>query len=257
MHTFYLNNKSHGFFLLLSIVIIFISGCDDSSCPTSPYGDSTKHNIYGSGNITTEERTVPFFNSIHHATVGQVNITYGNTHQVTVITDDNIQKYVKTEVKGEELFIYIESDSGLSNFKLTINIKVTDIKSITTSSAGNIKSTNTLISDKLAVNILSAGNISLDIETKELHSNLFSAGNLFLTGKTVNHYSGLFSAGNLQAFNFKTDTTIISINSAGNAFVNVSDLLDATLTSAGSLYYKGHPQIISRVHSIGNIVNSN
>jgi len=256
MRTF---NKTLSYFFLLVGIVIFNTSCEDSSCPTcSNWNDiDNNDNIHGSGNRVSEERIVPFFKSINHATVGQVNITYGETQEVIVTTDDNIQKYVKIEVENEKMTIFIDSDSGLSNFRLTIDIVLTELKSLAASSAGNITSTNKFFADDVQLYLNSAGNISLEVETTELYSNINSAGNLILKGKTDYHYSSLNSAGNLHAYNLKTDTTRINVNSAGNAFVNVSDYLDVTLTSLGSLYFTGYPSIIQNVSSIGRVVNSN
>ena len=80
---------------------------------------------------------------------------------------------------------------------------------------------------------------------------------MFLNGNADIHYAGLYSAGNLFAYDLETKTTMISLNSAGNAFINVSDYLEATLTSAGCLYYVGYPQINQSTSSLGRVVNSN
>lgn len=258
MRRYKLNFKPVTYFILLIIMIIFNTSCDDNSCPVCNESHNwNTNNIKGSGNIIEEERTVPFFNSINHGTVGQVNITYGNTQQVIVSADDNIQQYVRTKVQDNTLQISIDSEFGLTDFSLTIDIVMTDLKSLSANSAGNIKSTNTFFADDVYLYLNSAGNIQLNLETKDLHSNISSAGNLFLRGKTDNHYAGLYSAGNLYAYDLETITSIVSVNSAGNAFVNVSDFLDATLTSLGSVFYIGYPQITQSINSIGRVVNSN
>ena len=254
-----LSAKTQSYFFLLVGIIIFITSCNDSSCPTCPDKGhwNNNNNIYGSGNLISEERIVPIFNSINHGTVGEVNITYGAVQEVIVTTDDNIQKYIRTDVKQGKLNIYIDCDSGLSDFSLTIDIVLNELKELAANSAGNIKSTNKFIAENVFLYLNSAGNIQLNLETNELHSNISSAGNLFLKGKAVNHYARLNSAGNLFAYDFETDTTIINVNSAGNAYVKVTGYLDVSLTSLGSLYYKGHPDISEYVSSIGRVINSN
>jgi len=258
MRRYKLNFKPVTYFILLIIMIIFTTSCDDNSCPVCNDSHSwNSNNIKGSGNIIEQERTVPFFNSINHATVGQVNLTYGNTQQVIVNADDNIQQYVRTNVQDNTLQINIDSEYGLTDFTLSIDIIMTDLKSLAANSAGNIRSTNTFIADNVYLHLNSAGNIQLNLETKDLHSNISSAGNLFLRGKADNHYAGLYSAGNLYAYDLETSTCIIGVNSAGSAFINVNDYLDATLTSLGSVFYTGYPQITQSINSIGRVINSN
>ena len=90
-----------------------------------------------------------------------------------------------------------------------------------------------------------------------LHTVISSAGNIVLFGYADSHNANLTSAGNLSSFDLKTKYTTISISSAGNASIYVTDLLNATLSSVGSLYYKGNPQVQSRVSSLGNIHHVN
>ncbi|KAA3611166.1 MAG: DUF2807 domain-containing protein [Calditrichaeota bacterium] len=250
-------HKFIAFFFLLTFLIISW-GCENNNCSTcSDWDWDDKDKIHGSGNVIAEEREMPQFHSINHATVGLVKLTYGDSLKVVVTTDDNILEYIKTEVVNEELIISIESDKSLSNFDLTFDITIPELKSLKTSSAGNIDGQNKFYVDKVDFVLTSAGNISLELEAEEIYSDLFSAGNLLLKGSANLHIANLYSAGNLVANSLSTDTTHITLNSAGNAHVNVSDYLNATLNSAGSLYYTGHPEIVSRLTSIGRIYNSN
>ncbi len=65
------------------------------------------------------------------------------------------------------------------------------------------------------------------------------------------------SAGNLFAYGLDTDTTSVQVLSAGNGFVTVNNLLEATIASVGSLYYKGNPVIHSSITSLGRLINAN
>ncbi len=244
--------------ILLSFILFFNWGCENNNCPTNSDWDWDNSNkIHGSGNLVTEERDLASFHSIKHTTVGQVNLTYGETSEVLVTTDDNIHTYVKTEVVNGELITSIKSNTGLTDFDLTFDITIPEIRTLTTSSAGNIDGQNKFYADKVNLILTSAGNINLEIEADELHSDLYSAGNIFVKGSVKKHVANLYSAGNLNAFSLSTDTTYITLNSAGNGHVKVADYLDATLNSAGSLYYVGNPTINQRISSVGRIYNAN
>jgi hypothetical protein len=242
--------------IFLLFILSFIWGCENNVCPTCSDWDNSD-NIHGSGQLVTTERELPSFHSIKHTTVGQVKLTYGETQEVLVTTDDNIYTYVKTDVVNGELIISIDAPKGLSNFDLTFDITIPEIRSLTTSSAGNIDGQNKFYGEKVNLLLSSAGNINLEIEADELHSNLYSAGNVFIKGSVNKHVVNLYSAGNLNAFSLSTDTTYITLNSAGSGNVNVANYLDATLNSAGSLYYMGNPEIVQRVSSVGRIYNAN
>ena len=243
--------------LFILITGLVLSGCDDTSCPTC-YDDWDNNNrIHGSGNVISVERNLAAFNSIVHNTVGDVNVTYGSEQSVTVICDDNIQQYVKLKVKNRSLYIYLESDSPLSDFSLTIEIVVTDLRSLSANSAGSIYGQNKFTVDKLFLNTNSAGNINMDVQAEDLYTTINSAGNIFVKGETTNHFASVNSAGNLRAFRLETDTTYVVVSSAGNAEVNVTKYLEAVISSSGSVYYIGYPNIVQTISSLGRLINSN
>jgi hypothetical protein len=166
-------------------------------------------------------------------------------------------EYLLIQVQDNELTIEVVRNVSLSNFELTIDISMTDLERLVTNSAGSIRGLNTFEEDQVTLIINSAGNIFLDLEANQLNSICNSAGNLFLRGQVTDHNVLLSSAGNLFGFELMTDTTVIMLNSAGSAQVYVLKLLDVTINSVGSVYYKGHPQVIQDINSIGCVIPSN
>lgn len=256
-----INPVKNQFKLLTIFYFLFIlsvsSGCDNVDGITDSGCNTNNNTIHGSGNPVTIVRELPEFHSINHTTVGLVSLTCADTQKVSVTVDDNIYQYVKMEVVNGELVISIVSPEGLSDFDLKFDISVPEIRMLTTGSAGQIEGKNKFYADKVFFNLYSAGSINMEIEAEEVHSTLFSAGNLFIKGSAGVHFANLYSAGNLNAFSLDTDTTFIVLNSAGNGYVKVSNYLDATLVSAGSVYYLGYPQIVRRIYSIGRVYNAN
>lgn len=222
-----------------------------STCPDDCDEQSTR--IKGSGNPVTEEIIVDYFHSVSMCTAGLVNVSQGAEQSVLVIVDDNILQYITVEVINQELVIAVVSGVSLTDYDLTVEVVMTDLKRLTTNSAGNIVGKTTFDADQVTLMANSAGNISLNLFANQLHSIVNSAGNLVLSGEVNTHNAMLSSAGNLIAFDLYTDTSFIMINSAGNAQVRVSSLLDVTINSAGSVYYKGNPTVIQRINSIGRV----
>jgi hypothetical protein len=190
-------------------------------------------------------------------TAGLVNITQGDKQHIEVTADDNIMEYLSIRVETDMLIIEIVSDVSLSEYELMVDVTMTDLRSLVTNSAGSIKGLTTFEEDQVNLMINSAGNISLDLIANQLNSMINSAGNFLLSGQVVYHHTMLSSAGNLSAFGLDTETTIILVNSAGNAQVTVSKLLDVTINSVGCVYYKGYPDLITHINSIGCVISEN
>lgn len=238
--------------LIAALIFIFLISCSENRLINS------FNSIKGSKILVTEVRSLPIIHSVHIATAGKVIISQGPEQEVSVTVDDNIMQYIETKVSNGTLVIGIEKNISVNDFDLTVNIKMSDLEALTTSSAGTIEGNTTFIADNVSLVLNSAGNIMLDLEADRLLSILSSAGNLFLDGTVTNHHAVVSSAGNLHAFNMIADSTTVTVSSAGNAEVYVTDFLDAIISSVGSVYYKGNPASIHEtVTSLGRLVNSN
>ena len=243
----------------LLVVIILISfilpACMVQDWSTEPENDNLK--IKGSGNLISEVMDVPYFHSVSMNTAGLVTVIQGTEQHIEVTVDDNIMEYLSIRVHNDELIIEVVRGVSLSEFELAIDVIMTDLKSLVTNSAGSIKGKNTFEEDQVHFMVNSAGNISLDLKANQLNSMINSAGNLLLSGQVTHHNAMLSSAGNLSAFDLYTETTVIMINSAGNAQVTASKLLDVTINSVGCVYYKGNPVLIQHINSIGRVISAN
>jgi len=243
-------------FLALGMIILSIlSSCSVHDFGTDPNDDQTR--IKGSGEFITEEIDVPYFHSISMNTAGLVTITQGTEQNIDVTVDDNIIDFLIIKVQYDVLIIEVVDNVTLSDYKLAVDVGMTDLESLVTNSAGSIRGLNTFKEDQVNLMVNSAGNILLDLEADQLNSMSNSAGNLILSGQVTDHNVMLSSVGNLSAFDLLTDTTIIILNSAGNAQVSVSKLLEVTINSTGSVFYKGDPVLIQHINSIGGVYSAN
>lgn len=247
----------------LSVLLFFVThltlfySCSDDCNPCSSSTIFPDNSIKGSGNLISESRNFTSFNSIHIATAGTVFLTQSDSQNVVVTVDDNLMQYIRISLSNYVLTIDIEPNVSLQDLHLTVEISLPQLIELHTSSAGNFIGQNLFTSDEMRLSSSSAGNIFLNLEADYLFTNLSSAGNANLSGSVSVHNAIISSAGGLHSFGLNTDTTTISLSSAGNAEVFVNDLLNATLSSAGSLFYKGYPIINATVSSIGVIINSN
>ena len=230
----------------------------NSSCLIIDVSDSFKNDrITGSGYLITEQRTLPEFNSVEMSTAGKVYITYGTEQEVSVVVDQNIAEFITTSVHNGKLYIGTEHGVSLSNYKLIINLTMTDLEELVTSSSGDIIGKNKFTADRVGLVTNSSGDICLDLDADRLNTRISSSGDIYLSGSVVLHEATISSSGDLYAFNLVTSTTKINISSSGNAQVYASRLLDVRISSSGDLYYKGYPTIYKSISSSGRIYDSN
>ncbi|MFH1700018.1 MAG: head GIN domain-containing protein [Candidatus Zixiibacteriota bacterium] len=238
------------FILCLLSLTLFVS-CSVDDNPTS----SVK--ITGSGNITTIERTLPNFQSVNFRSAGDVNITMGAQHSVSISVDDNIHQYITTTVVNGVLIIGSAPNTTFSNMDLNVNLVMTGVEELVLTGAGNITNTGTIQEDELIIDLPGAGNIILNAYVTTLSSLLAGAGNIILSGSATNHACNHPGAGNVIAFDFITDTTVINLSGVGNIELYADDYLNGVLSGVGTIYYKGQPSINLTVTGSGSLIDAN
>ena len=241
--------------LLFAVALLIIININCLIITGNDYNNENK--IYGSGKLMTEKLFVSEFHSVVMNTSGTVNISKGHKQSAVIKVDDNIMNYIKITVYNGRLEISTKQNVILSNYDLTIDLTMTNLEELKTQSAGSIYGLTKFEVDRARFVISSAGNISINIDADYIDSRLSSAGSLTLKGTAKEHHALVSSAGNLRAFDLATKETSITLSSAGHAEVNVSDLLDARITSAGSLFYTGNPVVYQYRSSLGRIYNYN
>lgn len=219
--------------------------------------DETHNQITGSGHLISLSRDLPEFNSVEMNTSGKVYITQGSEQEVSVTVDENIAEYIITTVRGGRLIISTKSGISLSNFRLIVNLTMTDLEELVTNSSGDFIGKSTFKVDRMSLVTNSSGNISLNLDADQLYSRILSSGDLYLSGVAKKHVATIHSSGNIYAFNLFTEAAKITINSSGDAEVYVSNLLEVIINSSGDVFYKGHPTLHHSINSSGRLIDAN
>jgi hypothetical protein len=236
--------KTIHYFIIIVIVFLISGGC---------YFEHYE-SVSGNGKLVKQQREIPEFTGFHVASGIDVIITQSDHIAVYVETDENLQDYIKTEVVNDILKIYTtKTIRNAKEKKVYVGYKKLNLIDI--SSAGDVSSTNTLVTDKLSIDISSAGDLNLVVEADEIEIDLSSAGDATLKGKTNYLRASLSSAGDLNAFDLEAKKGDVSVSSAGDANVFVTEEANFECSSAGSIDFKGEPRIKNISTSSAGSVN--
>jgi hypothetical protein len=225
-------------FLIVAITVLGVS--------CSVGGQSWK-TVHGNHNVTKSERNTGSFTGIKVSSGVDVYLKQGDNEAVTVEADENIHEYIITEVKGGVLHVYTEANIRDAE-KERVYVTMKEIRSVETSSAGDIVGESPVRSDELRLSASSAGDINLEVYAREIDLNISSSGDMTLKGETDEMDADLSSAGDLNAYDLRAKEADISVSSAGDADVYVTDKITARASSAGDINYKGDPKFID-VHT--------
>ncbi len=217
----------HLTYFLLSLSIIFFSSCEDDDCFNSL------------SSVTTESRTTGDFSKISFDGVGQVIVTQGNTRSVSVETHSELIPLIETSVVNDELLVDMDFCTNNANIdELTIHVTTSDITSLKILGVGNIEVQNSIEVDELDITIEGVGKVEVGGTANVL--NIFSEG-----------------VGKIEAFELIAKECNVLLEGTGNAEVYAEETLDVTLSGAGSVYYKGNPDITQTIQGVGSVVDAN
>jgi hypothetical protein len=220
--------------ITVALAILGISACSQGQI---------RKTVHGNNNVVTKERNAEHFTGIKVSSGIDVYLTQGNNEKISVEADENLHEYILTEVRGGVLNVYTDANIRDAERK-SVHVTMKEINSIRTSSAGDVYGETPVKTDRLELSASSAGNIKLEVFAEEINADISSSGDITITGEAEKLDADLSSAGDLNAYELKVREADVSVSSAGDADINVSEKITARASSAGDINYKGNPKYV-------------
>jgi len=212
--------------------------------------------VSGNGNVVRKDRALSGFDGVKVSSGIDVYLSQGDKESVTVEADENLHEYILTEVKDGILRVYSDNINIRHAEMERVYVTIKDVRSLRTTSAGDIIGETPIKCGDIELNSSSAGNIKLELYAKKVNLDISSAGDIKLNGEGEFLRADLSSAGDLNAYDFKVKEADVSVSSAGNADINTSEKLTARASSAGDINYKGNPRYVDAHSSSAGGIHS-
>lgn len=210
-----------------------------SSCVNGQWNKT----VYGNGHVVSKEREARSFDGLKVSSGVDVFLKQGDTEKITVEADENLHEYIMTEVRDGVLNVYSEGNIRKAE-RERVYVTMKNINSIRTTSAGNVTCETPVKTNSIELSASSAGDIKIELNAKDVEINISSSGDITIKGDADRMEADLSSAGDLNAYDFKVREAEISVTSAGDADVNVSERITARASSAGDINYVGNPKYV-------------
>ncbi len=211
------------------------------------------------GKIVREER------SIVHARYfnigkGKINcyFTQDSIYKIEVEAGKNLIGLIKTEVKGDTLFITNHNKCNfMRSYKPQINIYIStpDLKKIIQNGVGTIKSTNTIARDSIYLETWGSPDIYFNVNCDFLQTHVHNSTAVYTSGFAKNHFAYMWHNSTFFGDNLNTNYTYIFDNTTGNFHCNASNEIDAAIQLSGDIYYSGNPLInVDNIGGTGKLI---
>jgi hypothetical protein len=233
--------------IVLVITALFFSGCH--------FDYNSKK---GSGNITTENRTVTEkFTGVDVSSAIELTIEQSDKTEILVEADDNLQSSIITEVKNGRLIISSEPYLNIRNGTRKVKVTMPTIENLEASSASSIHSLNTIKGNQIYIKASSAAQINLDLEMESINCKTSSAANLNLKGLAFKLDAQASSGSSNDCSEMLTNEVIADASSGASLIVHPILSLQSEASSGGSITYKVTPKTLQKKTSSGGSIEYN
>lgn len=224
--------------VLLNIVLLLLLSCGkNSKCLKSNGEDITQQ----------RELNTHISNIILDDNIDLI-ITHDSIPNLNIYGGENLVDYVKTEINGTNLKISNENKCNfLRSYKnpLEVYISTNNLKYINYVGSGNIKSTNTLISDTLLIETIGIGSINLKVNTSVIELQQHSgAADFKISGNATHSYLYTHGNGWFDLEYCSSNISFINHKGTGDIIVNAQHEIYADIYHVGNIKYLGNPNII-------------
>lgn len=203
----------------------------------------------------SEMRDVGSFKGIKTGEAIDVYLKKGDKEAVKVVTTGERLSNIITEVSGSYLKIHIRDNSffrGKSDVKVYVTYVAID--RISASSASNVFSEGIIKAQDMEIHASSAADIEIKLDATDVKVHSSSAADVILEGTAKSIDAEASSSGEVDAYNLQVESGTASASSAGSIKLNVSQGLEASASSGGSVRYRGNPQRTNTHSSSGGSV---
>jgi hypothetical protein len=212
--------------------------------------------VRGNGNIKTEDRSVGSFKNVEISATAKILLSQGDQHSVKVEGDENLLPYVEVNQDGDKIIIrdrpgFVLRPTG----DLRIYITSPVFSEIDASGASDIVSQNKISNpEELSMRLSGAGDVKMEVDAPRFTFTMSGAGSIYLKGQTKDVELHMSGAGSAHFYDLLAENVQVNISGVGSAEVYGSVKIQAQISGAGSISYKGNASDVSKqVSGIGSI----
>lgn len=212
--------------------------------------------VRGDGNIQTEERSVNSFKNVTVSGAAKVMVSQGDKPAVKIEGDANLLQYIDVAQEGDRIRIKERSGFHLEpTSDLRIYVTAPVYNHIDVAGACDIiGQTKISQTEDLSMDVSGAGDIKMELDAPRLRAEVSGGGSINLKGQAKDVDLQLTGAGDAHCYDLLSENTKVDITGAGSAQVYASVKLDATVSGAGDVSYKGNaPTVNQHVSGAGSV----
>ncbi|HEX4958621.1 MAG TPA: head GIN domain-containing protein [Lacibacter sp.] len=214
--------------------------------------------VRGNGNVITSNRNEGTFNGVKTAGSFDLYVTQGDDYSVRIEAEENLMKYILTEVENGELKVRVKRGVNLRPRQdMKVFVTAPRFKELGIAGSGNIIAETNLSSDSpMEFSISGSGDIrAIAVDAPKITVRIAGSGNASLAGSTRDAVYRIAGSGDIKCRDLKTENTEVHIAGGGNVWSYCSQNLDVHIAGSGDVHYAGNPvNVKQKIAGSGNMI---
>lgn len=185
----------------------------------------------------------------------ELEIIKSGNNKLTLDADSSVLKYITVTQTDKMLKIKLNTLYN-KHIKVhgTLNINDFAFKSLEIGAGAQVSSVDTLVSDKLVIELNAGGRINIPVSCNQLECEANAGAGADLSGKTKEFKTSANAGAQINAGMLETEDTRAEANAGGFVLVKVSKSLDVHCSAGGTVKYIGQPDMKNiDINSGGNL----
>jgi hypothetical protein len=241
--------------VLAMSVLSLATGCSGGGSTSGGVLDPGSGDILGSGTVIEEMRSVAGIRGFDMGSEGTVYVQQGASELLLIRAEDNLLSYIDTVIHNGRLEIRTRAGYDIQPTRsIEYHLTLSSMEYAALTGAGDITGTFPA-AGRLDVVLEGVGDIDLaGLNLDELNVDSSGVGDVDLSGRVDRQTVYLNGTGNYNAANLASREAEVTLFGIGSATVRVSDRLDASINSSGSVRYYGDPIVSRSGNGSGDVV---
>lgn len=204
-----------------------------------------------------QRRQLPVFNRVVLGGPGQLTISQGDEHALSISASPDALEHIVARVRGDRLEIGYKAPRVVSlcswSSPIDYRLEVNDLHELCVRGSASVVS-HDLDTDRLRLKLTGSGQMVLEhLTADDLTVDIDGSGNVLVAGDVERHNVVIRSSGAYVAETLVSDFCHVTIKGSGRAQVQVSDQLDILIAGSGRVLYSGHPNVDQQIYGSGMV----
>lgn len=202
------------------------------------------------------EKNLDPFTSVSVTGNYKVFLIESETEKIVVSNNDpNVEdEKILITVEGGTLDIKIKGDTYKQR-SMEVTIYYKKVNQIDSKRGAIVTLNNVLKGDVIIFNCSTGGQVKGEIEATTAKLKISNDGLINLTGKATIAEMEVSTGGTMACGQLFTETSSAKVTAGGSITVNASKKLVASVTSGGTISYKGNPEIVEESIKLGGTIS--